>query len=123
MNQRYNVRPGKGQSMFGFIAGIIFVLLGFTVVLPTFGTFGIIVWVLFPIGITVLHGLNAFTQKGVATHRVDVTTEANTSTEAIKQSNDSFDEKLRKLHQLKQEGILTDEEYEEKKKQMLNEKW
>jgi len=122
MNQRYNVRPGKGQSMFGFIAGIIFVLLGFTVVLPTFGTFGI-VWVIFTIGITVMHGLNAFTQKGVATHRVDVTTEANTSTEAIKQSNDRFDEKLRKLHQLKQEGILTDEEYEEKKKQMLNEKW
>jgi hypothetical protein len=122
MNQRYNVRPGKGQSMFGFIVGIFFVLLGFTVVLPTFGTFGI-VWVLFAIGITVMHGLNAFTQKGVATHRVDVTTEANTSTEAIKQSNDSFDEKLRKLHQLKQEGILTDEEYEEKKKQMLNEKW
>jgi len=48
MNQRYNVRPGKGQSMFGFIVGIIFVLLGFTVVLPTFGTFGI-VWVLFAI--------------------------------------------------------------------------
>ncbi len=122
MNQRYNVRPGKGQSMFGFIVGIVFVLIGFTVVLPTFGTFGI-VWVLVTIGITVMHGINAFTQKGVATHRVDVTTEANASTETIKQSNASFDEKLRKLHQLKQEGILTDEEYEEKKKQMLNEKW
>ncbi|GEM03663.1 hypothetical protein HMI01_06510 [Halolactibacillus miurensis] len=122
MNQRYNVRPGKGQSMFGFFVGLVFVFIGFVMVLPTFGAFGII-WVLVTIGITVMHGINAFTQKGVATHRVDVTTEANTSTEAIKQSDDSFDEKLRKLHQLKQEGILTDEEYEEKKKQMLKEKW
>lgn len=121
MSQRYNVRPGRGQSFFGFIVGIIFVLIGITVS-SQFGAFGII-WTLVAIGITVMHGINAFTEKGVPTHRVDVTNTHDTLTNEIKHSDDSFDEKLRKLHQLKQDGILTDEEYEDKKQQMLKEDW
>lgn len=122
MKQRYNVRPGKGQSMFGFVVGIVFVFIGLGF-LQTMGGFGVI-WLLVAIGITVMHGINAFTEKGVPTHRVDVTTTSHQiDTEQTSNTSNSFDEKLRKLHKLKQEGILTDEEYEVKKQQILNEEW
>ena len=33
------IRPGKGQSMAGFVVGVIFVLIGLCGVVPTFGPF------------------------------------------------------------------------------------
>ena len=40
--KKIKVRPGKTQSKMGFIVGILFVILGVFVVIPTFGLFGLI---------------------------------------------------------------------------------
>ena len=40
--KRIKVKPGKTQSKMGFIVGILFVILGVFVVIPTFGLFGLI---------------------------------------------------------------------------------
>ena len=40
--KRIKVKPGKTQSKMGFIVGILFVVLGVFVVIPTFGLFGLI---------------------------------------------------------------------------------
>ena len=40
------VKPGKTQSKIGFVAGILFVLIGLVVVIPTFGLFGV-VWTVY----------------------------------------------------------------------------
>ena len=40
-NRNIKVKPGKTQSMLGFVVGILFVILGITIVIPMFGLFGI----------------------------------------------------------------------------------
>ena len=42
MSKKIHVRPGKGQSKVGFIAGILFCVIGLFVVIPMFGPFGIV---------------------------------------------------------------------------------
>ena len=39
--KKIKVKPGKTQSKMGFIVGILFVILGVFVVIPTFGLFGL----------------------------------------------------------------------------------
>ena len=63
------VRPGKTQSAMGFAVGIIFVLIGLIVVIPTFGLFGLL-WTGIAVAITVVNGLNAFGKKGVPTMEI-----------------------------------------------------
>ena len=40
--KKIKVKPGKTQSKMGFVVGILFVILGVFVVIPTFGVFGFI---------------------------------------------------------------------------------
>lgn len=51
-NRNIKVKPGKTQSMLGFVVGILFVILGITIVIPMFGLFGIL-W-------TVMAGFGVF---------------------------------------------------------------
>jgi len=54
-NRNIKVKPGKTQSLLGFVVGILFVILGITIVIPMFGLFGIL-W-------TVMAGVCFFTIK------------------------------------------------------------
>ncbi len=40
--QRVTYRPSKSSGVFGGVVGVIFVLIGVFVVIPTFGPFGIL---------------------------------------------------------------------------------
>ena len=51
MSKKIYVKPSKSQSKIGFVAGIIFCLLGIFLVIPTFGPFGIC-WTLIAVLIT-----------------------------------------------------------------------
>jgi len=42
MDFRGNVRPGKAASVMGVLGGLLFLVLGLFVVIPTFGLFGVI---------------------------------------------------------------------------------
>jgi hypothetical protein len=42
MSYRIGVRPGKVASILGMVIGGIFVVLGLTVIAPTFGAFGLV---------------------------------------------------------------------------------
>ena len=42
MSKKIHVRPGKGQSKVGFVAGLLFCAIGVFVVIPLFGPFGIV---------------------------------------------------------------------------------
>ncbi len=39
------------------------------------------------------------------------------------QTNDSFDERLRKLEILKKEGLISSNEYQKKRTEIMNDKW
>ena len=71
MSKKVRIKPGKGQSMMGFIVGILFCLIGVFVVIPSVGLFGIF-WTLMALIITITNGMNAFTDKGVASHEIEI---------------------------------------------------
>lgn len=113
------VKPSKGQSLAGFFGGLLFVGIGLFVAIPTFGVFGII-WTLFAVIITVTNGVNAFGEKGIASQEIEISD----TTSNFQESRElDFEEKLRKLKALKDDGIITEDEYEAKKDEILNERW
>ena len=58
--KKIKVRPGKTQSKMGFVVGILFVIIGCFVVIPTFGLFGV-VWTGIAAMIAFSHYKNGFT--------------------------------------------------------------
>ncbi|HHD2754077.1 TPA: SHOCT domain-containing protein [Clostridium perfringens] len=127
MKKNIRIKPSKSQSMLGFIAGLIFVFIGVFVAIPSSGLFGVL-WTLIAIVITVTHGMNAFGNKGVATEIIEISSEDDLKIDGkLRKGNVeeeyNFDEKLRKLKELRDDGILSNLEYERKKQEILNEKW
>ena len=133
MSKRIHVRPGKGQSKVGFAVGIIFCLLGVVVVIPTFGLFGIF-WTAVAGWIAYSHYRNGFTDEPLDTHVIDIEDDGQNVTatryggyrnysyeEETVSNGDSMEERLRKLQSLYDQSLITYEEYEKKKKAILDE--
>lgn len=130
MSKNIKVKPGKGQSMTGFIGGLIFCAIGLFIVIPTFGAFGIL-WTLFAVVITVMNGMNAFSDKGIPTHEITIEDEDGYSAHSAASSESSesagriakgtVEERLLKVDDLYQRGLISSEEREQKRKEILNE--
>ena len=139
MSKKIHVRPGKGQSKFGFIVGIIFCLIGLCVVVPTFGLFGIL-WTAVAGYITYVNYRNGFTDKQIDSHVIEidengedmtVTTHAGFGShsyevmgkkkEAEVPKHESAVERLKELNNLYMQALITKEEYDQKKKEILDE--
>ncbi len=117
MSRRVRVKPSRGQSAFGFFVGIIFCCIGLFVVIPTFGPFGLI-WTLFAVIITIMNGISAFSDKGIASHEIvidDMNDYSNNNFEYKKSS----EERMKELQQLYQQGMISEEEYNKKRAQIL----
>jgi uncharacterized membrane protein len=114
MRRRVRVKPSKGQSMVGFFVGLIFCCIGFFVVIPIFGPFGFI-WTLFAIIITIMNGVNAFSEKGIATHEITIDEDFNQNMGSVKSSG----ERMNELQSLYNKGLITEEEYQKKRQQIL----
>ena len=117
MFKRGRVRLSKGASIVGMIGGLIFVLIGVTTAIPSAGLFGAF-WTLIAVVITGAHAYNVFSEKGLSQYEVDVETG-----DSYEKKDETFDEKLRKLKGLKDDGIISEEEYEVKRREILNDKW
>lgn len=116
MRRSIKVKPSKQASTSGFIGGLIFVFIGLFVVIPQFGAFGVL-WTLFAIAITVTHGINAFSEKGIPTNEIEIDSYENQFDHS---STEDFQETLRKLKVLKDEGVITEADFEIKKTEILN---
>lgn len=112
MRRNIKVKPGKAQSTMGFVTGLIFVGIGLFVVIPVFGPFGIF-WTLIAVAITVTNGINAFGKKGVASHEIVV--EDGRSEE----ERSSAEQRLEEARSLYDRGLITKEEYEAKRAEIL----
>ena len=106
MSKKIHVRPSKSQSKIGFIAEIIFCIIGVIVVIPTFGLFGV-VWTAFAGLIAYSHYRNGFTDKPINTKEIEI--------------EENGEERLTKLLDLYTKSLITSEEYEQKKKEILDE--
>ena len=116
--KRIKVKPGKTQSKIGFVVGIVFVLIGCIVVIPTFGPFGII-WTALAGVIAFTHYKNGFSDKGVATHEIII--EDGMEITQSPDDGEDIEAKLIKLNSLYEQRLITKEEYDEKRKELLDE--
>ena len=71
MPYRIGVRPSKSVSLLGMIVGAIFIALGLVFITPNFGIFGL-AWTAVAAVITLYHGYNFFSPRGVSTYEVNV---------------------------------------------------
>lgn len=117
-DKRIKVKPGKTQSKFGFVVGILFVLIGCFVAIPAFGPFGII-WTLIAGVITFSHYKNGFSEDGIATHEIII--EDGQSITPVLENEEDIEAKLIKLNSLYEQRLITKEEYDEKRKELLKE--
>lgn len=116
--RKIKVKPGKTQSKIGFVVGILFVILGIVVVIPTFGLFGLI-WTGVAVMIAFTHYKNGFSDEGVATHEIIIEDGMNTTRR--KADGEDIEAKLMKLNSLYEQRLITKEEYDEKRKKLLDE--
>ena len=138
MAKKIHVRPGKSQSKAGFVGGIIFCLIGLFVVIPTFGLFGIL-WTAVAGWIAFTHYRNGFTDKPMDSRVIEIEDNGEDVTvtshagfgmqsykvegnndEVQKTEPESVEERLKKLTNLYVQSLITREEYEQKKKEILN---
>ena len=133
MSKKVRIKPGKTQSMMGVIAGILFCLIGVFAVIPSAGLFGVF-WTLMALVITVTNGINAFTDKGVASHEIvidddkhDVNKEGSAGTDIASNTDAAGMEELKENMELRfhaaedlyKKGVITREEYEAKRREIL----
>ncbi len=114
MSRRIRVKPSKGQSLAGFIGGFIFCLIGLFAAIPIFGIFGVL-WTLIAIIITVSHGYNAFSDKGIPSHEIFIDDTSETHA-----NNITPEYRLNELQNLLNKGLITNDEFNEKRKKILN---
>ena len=115
MSKRVRVKQSKGQSMVGFFIGIIFSFMGLFIVIPSFGPFGFI-WTLFAIIITIMNGLNAFSDKGIASHEITIDDDFNQNNMEYRKTSE---ERMNELQSLYEKGLITEDEYQKKRNQIL----
>lgn len=138
MAKRIHVRPGKGSSRIGFVMGLLFCGIGVFVAIPIFGPFGI-VWTAMAVLITFSQYKNAFTKEGMDSHVIEIEEDGNDVTvtkhsglgyhsfsyeteETEKRADDNdIEERLRSLQSLYDQRLITKEEYDEKKQEILKE--
>ncbi|MBF4694218.1 SHOCT domain-containing protein [Fusibacter ferrireducens] len=116
MFRRSRVKPSKSQSIIGMVMGIVFVIIGISQ-LRLFGLFGVI-WTLAALGITIMHAYNVFSEKGISTFEMDIET---MDSQAPK--SEDFETRMRQLNALKEDGLISEAEFEAKRKTILEDKW
>lgn len=120
---KYRIRPGKTESKFAFFIGIVFIIFGVGILafmlvngnsfiaIP----FGII-WITIAVFNTYRAYKNGFTKEGMPMYEVD-------KSSVDRQGNMDFEEKLRKVEKLYNEGLISQEEYSKKRNEIIDSKW
>ena len=117
MKKRVTYRPSKAQGAFGMIWGGVFVLIGLFVVVPTFGAFGLL-WTIAAIAMTAYQGYLAF-GKNYAGPEIQIEEDENFQRETDSSPALTPQKRLEQLNTLKDAGLLTDQEYKQKRQEIL----
>ena len=114
-NKKYRVtkRPGKASGAMSAVVGGIFVLIGIFVAIPTFGAFGIL-WTLMA---AAMCGYGIYSAFGKHYVGPEITIESGS---AEPQPNDTGS-RLEKLQELYDSGLISQDEYEAKRKEIIAE--
>ena len=120
--KRVTYRPGKANGVFGIVCGGIFVLIGLFIAIPAFGAFGVL-WTLFALGTTGYCAYAAF-GKQYSGPEISIEEEGDDGfldPTAGESRGTSAKDRLTELRTLYEQRLITQEEYEEKRKEILKE--
>lgn len=138
MAKKIHVRPGKTQSKMAFGVGIVFCIIGVFVAIPLFGPFGIL-WTAVAGWIAYSHWRNGFTDKEIDSKVIEIEEDGENVTvtehsgfgyrsysyesekDNTKSDGGDIEERLKSLQSLYEQRLITREEYEEKKQEILKE--
>lgn len=134
MSKKIHVRPSGAQSKVGFAVGIIFCLIGLFVAIPTFGVFGIF-WTAIAGWITYVNWRNGFSNDKIDSHVIEIEDSDSdnvtvtshrgfgtsyTVSDVENNSGNDIENRLKSLQSLYDQRLITKEEYEEKKREILS---
>ena len=108
--RRVTYRPNRVSSVMGGVMGIIFVLIGIFVAIPNIGLFGVF-WTVCAAAITAVSFYQAFGSKYIGPE-IEIEDEPGA---------DDAQARLEKLRELYESSLISWEEYEEKRKEILKE--
>lgn len=127
MKKRVTYRPGKANGVAGVVGGAIFILIGVTIAIPTFGLFGVL-WTLMAVVVTAVNAYQAFGRKYVGP---EIRIEAEKEDSSAAPEEETHDhirstalgprKRLEQLETLKDAGLIDEEEYAQKRKEILRE--
>lgn len=128
--RRVTYRPNEAQGALGVVFGVIFIAIGLFVVTPVFGPFGLL-WTLMAVGITAANGYQAFGKKYIGPEiqieEEDTQEERGEASPAPGQGHDHIPtvaldarERLEQLENLKDAGLITQEEYQKKREEIVS---
>ena len=122
--KRVTYRPSKTGSVLGGVVGVIFVLIGLFVVIPTFsmgGGFGAIFGVFWTILAAVIAGTNFYQAFGKGYIGPEIHIEEAGKSEHAQDAPAPGDAQARltELRQLYDQRLITQEEYEQKRREIL----
>ncbi len=112
MAYRIGVKPSKSASAVGMAVGVIFIILGVTLVIPVFGVFGLF-WTAMAGVITLFSAFNFFSRRGLSAYDIDVDSSGNL---------EDIEANLQKLAKLKEDGLISDAEYGQKRAEIMKER-
>ena len=122
MSKKIRVKPGKAQSAVGLVTGLIFCLIGVTIVIPSAGLFGVF-WTAIAAVITITNGINALSDKGVSSHEIIIENEERQDSKSEHSETETLEKDIRErldaAKALYEAGTITGEEYEAKRKEIL----
>lgn len=122
--KRVTYRPSKTGSVLGGVVGVIFVLIGLFVVIPTFsmgGGFGAIFGVFWTILAAVIAGTNFYQAfgKGYIGPEIHIEEEGKSEHAQDAPAPGDAQARLTELRQLYDQRLITQEEYEQKRREIL----
>lgn len=113
------IHPSKPSMVLSLVVGVIFCLLGVFIVIPTFGVFGLF-WTLISAGITVVNAMPLFSgEDRDLYHTMTIEEDGGYDGLAADTQSDDIAARLEKLKALYDRRLITTEEYESKREEIL----
>lgn len=113
------IHPSKPSMVLSLVVGVIFCLLGIFIVIPTFGVFGLF-WTLISAGITVVNAMPLFSgEDRDLYHTMTIEEDGGYDGLAADTQSDDAAARLEKLKELYDRRLITTEEYESKREEIL----
>lgn len=120
MRRRVRFHPSKPQMILSLVVGVIFCFIGIFICIPTFGLFGIF-WTLVAVGITVANAIPLFTEKRGYTAEMTIEDEGYDQGPACGPPPSNAEQRLAELQSLYSKGLISRDEYDQKRAEILDE--